>query len=310
MYITIQNAYVITMKTRQLEAFRATVIEGTMSAAAVALRTSQPTISRHLIELERTLQVQLFRREKGRAHLTHEGLQFYRRVEDFFSAYTSLGSVAEDLRDDAAREIRIISSLAFSMTVVPDVMARLLQKFPDLRAQLMTVDKNSYFAANCETEFDVVLGNRIGFETTMKQVPLVEVEFVCALPAGHRLVQQSEVHVTDLEGETMISLLEGDKRLFLKHERLFEDAKVNVTQNIHCHSSATAYAMVLRGLGIALMEPFSAAIWESNGVVTRPFRPHLTYEYVAGLKPGTRPSGVISEVIEVARSVLSEFQRS
>ena len=295
------------MKIRQLEAFRATVIEGTMSAAAEALRTSQPTISRHLIDLERTLQVQLFRREKGRAHLTHEGLQFYRRVEEVFSAFTSLGSVAQDLRDDSAREIRITASMAFSMTIVPDVMAQMLKKFPDLRVQVMTVDKNSYFNAHCETEFDVILGNRIGFESTMKQVPLAEVDFICAIPADHPLARNEEIHVTDLEGETMISLLEEDKRLFLKHERLFEDAKVNVTQNLYCHSSASAYAMVRRGLGIALMEPFSAAIWEKNGVVTRPFRPQLTYEYVAGLKPSVHPSNIVSEVISSAKDVLSKF---
>lgn len=298
------------MKIRQLEAFRATVIEGTMSAAADALRTSQPTISRQLKDLEREIQVQLFRREKGRAHLTHEGLEFYRQVEDIFNAFTSLGSFTQRLRDEATREIRIISSMAFSMTLVPDVMERLLKKFPDLRAQLMTVDKNSYFSAECETEFDVVLGNRIGFESTMKQIPLAEVDFICALPPDHRLTRQSEVHVTDLKGETVISLLEEDKRLFLRHERLFENASVDVTQNIHCHNSATAYAMVRHGVGIALMEPFSAAIWESNGVVTRPFRPKLTYEYVAGLKPGVHPSAMISEVIEIARDVISRFQRT
>lgn len=296
------------MNIRQLEAFRATVIEGTMSAAATALRTSQPTISRHLKALESTLELQLFRREKGRAHLTYEGLQFYHRVEEAFGAFTSLSSVAQDLRTDAQREIRIISSVALSMSIVPAVMQRLNQSFPDLRVQLITVDKNNYFAANCETEFDVVLGNRIGFESAMEQITLAEVEFLCALPPEHRLAKLDEVNITDLAGETMISLLEDGKHIFLKHERLFEDANIDVIQNLFCHCSSTAYGLVRRGLGIALMEPFSADIWRSYGVVTRPFRPELTYEYVAGVKPGTRPSAAISEVIEAARDVLSEFQ--
>ena len=279
-----------------------------MSAAAEALHTSQPTISRHLINLEREMQVQLFRREKGRAHLTHEGLQFYRQVEDVFGAFTSLGAFAQGLRDETTREIRIITTMALSMTLVPDVMARLTPKFPNLRAQLMAVDKNSYFAAKCETEFDVLLGNRIGFESTMQQISLAEVDFVCALPPGHRLAGRDEVHVADLQGETVISLLEEDKRLFLRHERLFENNNVQVTQNIHCHNSATAYAMVRHGLGVALMEPFSASIWENNGVVTRPFRPRLTYEYVAGLKPGVHPSAMIGEVIETSKQVLAKFR--
>jgi DNA-binding transcriptional LysR family regulator len=292
---------------RQLEAFRATVIEGTMSAAADALRTSQPTISRNLAALEASLQVQLFHRVKGRAHLTQEGLQFYGRVEEAFSVFNALNSAAEDLRNSATREIRIFSSMALSMTVVPAVMERMVKQFPDLRAQLITIDKYNYFSANCETEFDVVIGNRIGHEGSMEQVTLAEVDFVCALPPDHRLARQSVVEVTDLEGETMLSLLEDDKRLFLKHEQLFEETKVNVRQNIYCHNSATAYAMARRGLGVALMEPFSSSIWESYGVEIRPFRPKLSYEYVAGLKPGTRPSAMISAVIEVAREVLSEF---
>lgn len=160
------------MRIRQLEAFRATVITGTISAAAKSMRISQPTVSRLLIQLEQELQVALFRREKGRVHLTNEGMQFYRRVDEVFTAFSSLSGLAEDLRKEAFREVRIFSTLALSMTVVPELMARLVEQHPDIRAKLVTLDNNSYFDANCETEHDVVLGQRIGFEAKMEQIPL------------------------------------------------------------------------------------------------------------------------------------------
>lgn len=105
----------------------------------------------------------------------------------------------------------------------------------------------------------------------------------------------------------MISLLDDTHRVFLRHEKLFLEANVSVSQRIFCHSSSAAYAMVQRGLGLALMEPFSAPIWEPFGVVTRPFRPKLTYEFVAGLKPGVQQSVAMSQIIAMARAIFQRF---
>ena len=296
------------MRIRQLEAFRATIITGTMSAAADSLNTSQPTISRLLTGLEESLQIQLFRRKKGRVSPTYEGLEFYRRVDKVFDAFTSLRSSVEDLRKDAFREVRIISLPAVSMAIVPEVMARLVTLYPGINAKLLTVDNNSYFNASCENESDVVLGNRIGFEGNMEQIHLASVNFVCAMPAGHRLASANAVSVEDLGGETVILLVDDERGAFLKHERLFEVHNVDVTRRISTHSSATAYAMVMRGMGVALVEPFTAPIWERNGVVTKPFSPALTYDFVAGIRPGGNQSSAVNAIINIARDVFSEFQ--
>lgn len=295
------------MRIRQLEAFRATVITGTITAAAKSMRTTQPTVSRMLIQLEKEIGIPLFRREKGRVILTNEGMRFYHRVDEVFTAVTSLSRVAEDLRDETFRQVRIFSTFAISMTVVPELMALLTKQHPDLRAQLITLDNNSYFAANCETEYDIVLGQRIGFEGAMDQITLAEVDFVCVLPEEHPLAARETIFLEDLDGQTMISLLDDTHRIFLKHEKLFHNANVNVAQNIFCHSSSTAYAMVGRGLGLAIMEPFSASIWKSNGIVTRPFRPRLTYEFVAGLKPGALQSAAASEIIALAGTIFARY---
>lgn len=295
------------MRIRQLEAFRATVITGTITAAAKSMRTTQPTVSRMLIQLEEEIGIPLFRREKGRVVLTNEGMRFYHRVDEVFTSITSLGRVAEDLRRATFREVRIISTPALAMTVVPDLMKQLVTLHPDIRAKLITLDNNSYFGVNVETEYDIVLGHRIGFETTMEQITLAEVDFVCVLPEDHPLATRETILVEDLEGQSIISLLDEKHRLFLRHEKVFQDANVNVTQNIFCHSSSAAYAMVGHGLGLALMEPFSARLWQHQGVVIRPFRPRLTYEFVAGLKPGTLQSVAMSQIIGLARDIFKQY---
>ncbi|WP_306259587.1 LysR substrate-binding domain-containing protein [Pararhizobium sp. IMCC21322] len=295
------------MKIRQLEAFRATVINGTISAAAKYMRTTQPTVSRMLIQLERDLGITLFRREKGRLHLTNEGMQFYQSVDEVFASLSGLNDTTERLRNNAFLEIRIFSTPAISMTIIPELMARLVAEHPEMRAKLITLDYYSYFAAHCETEHDIVLGHRVGFEANMEQTTLAEVDFVCVLPPGHPLTGQEIVHVEDLAGETIISLLDDRHRVFLRHEKLFQEADVAVNQRIFCHSSAATYAMVQRGLGVAIMEPFSAPMFEPFGVVVRPFRPRLTYDFIAGLKHVELQSVAMSQVIGLAREILEVY---
>lgn len=271
------------------------------------MRTSQPTVSRMLQQLEDEIDILLFRREKGRVILTHEGMQFYRRVDEVFMIFSDLSNVVEDLRQNAFREIRIFSTPVISMTIVPELMAQLLKMHPDMHAKLIMLDNNSYFGVNCETEHDIVLGQRIGFEANMDQIILVEVDFVCVLPNDHPLATKETIFVHDLEGQSMISLLDDTHRVFLPHEKLFQDSDVNVVQNIFCHSSSAAYAMVQQGLGIALMEPFSAELWKHQGVVIRPFQPKLTYEFVAGLRPGALQSVAMSQVIRIARYIFARY---
>lgn len=296
------------MRLRQLEAFRATVIAGTVSAAARSMRTTQPTVSRLLKQLEDETGIQLFRRDKGRIHLTNEGLAFYRRVDKALAEFADLRKAAEELSSDGFRDIRIMATVAVSTTIVPEIVAELRKRYPDIQAKLITLDNLSFFAAKCETEFDIILGPTIGLGATMEQVKLAEVDFICAVPVGHPLASKPVVTVNDLQGETIISLLDEETRVFLQHERLFHDSAKPLDIPILCHSSTAAYGLVRQGVGVALLEPFSAPLWESYGVVARPFLPRLTYEFSAGLKPDGLQAAAMAEVVQIAKAAFAPFK--
>ena len=296
------------MRLKQLEAFRATVISGTVSAAAVSMRTTQPTVSRLLKQLEQDTGLQLLRRAKGRIHLTDEGMAFYQRVDGVLSAFADLRVSATDLRKKPTPEVRIMVTMAISTSIGPAILSKLLRRHSDFRAKLITLDNVNYFSAKCETEYDILLGPKIGLSATMEQIKLAEVDFVCALPTGHPLAGKPVVTIEDLINETHISILDEETRTFLKHEVLLRESGIQTDTAIKCHSSVSAYSLVSRGHGVALLEPFSASIWENNGVVTRPFCPKLTYEFAAGLKPDALQSAIMSEVLQIARDTFAEFE--
>lgn len=296
------------MRLKQLEAFRATVISGTVSAAAVSMRTTQPTVSRLLKQLEQDTGLQLLRREKGRIHLTDEGMAFYQRVDKALSAFADLYASEEDLRKKAIPEITIMATMAISATIGPAIISKLRQRHPGFRAKLITLDNVGYFSAKCETENDILIGPKIGLSATAEQINLAKVDFVCAIPKGHILADKPIITKKDIVAETLISILDEETRIFLKHEDLLKQDGLPIDSPIKCHSSVSAYSLVSQGHGIALLEPFSASMWENNGVITKPFRPRLTYEFVAGLKPDALQSAVMSEVLQVARDAFAAYE--
>lgn len=82
---------------RQLEAFRATMLAGTISGAAVLLGVSQPAVSRLIARLEKELKLTLFDRTKGRLGPTVEAQILYDQIERTFVSVEKIRAVAADI---------------------------------------------------------------------------------------------------------------------------------------------------------------------------------------------------------------------
>ena len=75
----------------------------TISSAAKSLKTTQPTISRQLTDLEYSLKLKLLIRRKGQVVPTPDGMVFYRRLDDVFDAFAKLRNTAQDISLDRGK---------------------------------------------------------------------------------------------------------------------------------------------------------------------------------------------------------------
>lgn len=123
-----------------LEVFRAIVEAGGITAAAEALLSSPPAISRRLAALEEKLGVRLAERQSRRFRLTDEGKLLYERscsiLEQVREAEAEVSS-----RGSAARGIlRIGAPCEFGFKHVAYLLAAFSQKHPALDAHLSLSD--------------------------------------------------------------------------------------------------------------------------------------------------------------------------
>src|SRR5690625_2462573 len=85
------------MHFKQLEAFRAVMLTGSMSAAVREIHTSQPNISRLIAQLEMHTGFKLFERVAGRLLPTPEDQAFFRDVDRAFISLKDIKISAKNI---------------------------------------------------------------------------------------------------------------------------------------------------------------------------------------------------------------------
>ncbi len=123
-----------------LQSFSAVVETGSLSGAARKLGQSQPTIGRHVKQLELALGVDLFSRAPRGLIPTVAGLEIAAMTRDMQSAATRLRLIADGKAGDLNGTIRITASVVTSHFLLPKIVADMRQAMPEIQIELVPSD--------------------------------------------------------------------------------------------------------------------------------------------------------------------------
>ena len=125
-----------------------TIVEtGNLSTAAVQLGTTQPTVSRRLQALERSLGVALLQRSTHRMKLTPDGERCFERARELLTNWASFES---DLRGDGDQPdgvLRVLVPHAFGQQMFVAPLAEYLQRYPRVAVEWLLRDDTPNFIA-------------------------------------------------------------------------------------------------------------------------------------------------------------------
>lgn len=230
--------------------FRAIVDAGGISAAALALDSSPPAVSRRLAALEARLGVQLADRRSRRFKLTDEGLLLYERscaileqVRDAEAEVASRGGAARGL-------LRVGAPIDFGRRHIAPAIARFTSQHPGLEVHLVLSD------AGLEIDVDACdLVLRFGLPNDQSVIARKVASTTCVLCASPAYLERrgSPASPAELSSHNCLRLARRHKLLDLwKFEKdgLLDEVKVAGTL-----SSASGYVLhqwALSGEGISL----------------------------------------------------------
>ncbi|SEL41763.1 DNA-binding transcriptional regulator, LysR family [Variovorax sp. YR750] len=142
---------------RALEAFVNSVELGSLSGAARALGTTQPTVSKLVAGLERSLGVRLLRRTAAGLSLTEEGQRFHERARRVLEEY---GDAVSDAREGVQQPrglLRLSAPVTLGQRHLNAMALEFLGLYPDIELELVLDDR---FIDPLEGRIDVSL--RVG----------------------------------------------------------------------------------------------------------------------------------------------------
>lgn len=277
------------MRFRLIEAYRAMLECGTVSAAARSLRISQPAMTKLIAELQNELDLVLFERQGGRLIPTAEALSLKGSIDRAWHGVTDLKEAAKDVRDLRSGRLTIASFPSFAVTLLPEFVARFAREANRSTITLHSQPSPRVIDWTADGQADVGIAVLLAPRTGVQVESLGRMGLVCALPAGHRLAAREVVRAEDLRGELFISLADVDHSR-ARIEAAFEHEAVEREIRLTTPISAVALALVAHGAGVALIDEGMAALADAERVQIRRFEPAVSFEIYLYLPANRAPS--------------------
>ena len=120
-----------------LQSFLAVAETGSYSAAARASDRSQPTIGRHIEQLQTQLGATLFQRSTTGYTLTQTGTALMDHARAMQQAAANISLITEGRAEDLRGTVRVTASEIVATYVLPSIFAELLSQEPELQIELV-----------------------------------------------------------------------------------------------------------------------------------------------------------------------------
>jgi len=296
----------VRINSRQVEAFRAMMLTGSVTDAAKLMAVTQPAVSRLLRDFQALLKMELFERRGSGLVPTASATALYMEVERSFVGLDRIATAAEEIRGRRTGTLRIAALPALSNGYLPRLAGGFLKERPNLNL--------SFSGVISPIVIDWVLNNQcdIGFaevpiaHSGLPCVRLPALPRVAVLPAGHRLAAKAVLEPRDFEGEAFVSLSSGTSSRHLI-DQVFNRDDISRVMRVETNLSEILCGMVSSGLGVGICDPFTAQEFEGRGIVARRFLPRIDFEFAAAFPPQRSPSPVALDLVEVMRQALVEL---
>ncbi len=178
-----------------------------LTEAAKALHTSQPGVSKAIIEFEEELGIEVFARHGKRLkRITEPGAQVLKSIEIILREVGNLKRIGEQYSLQDSGTLSIASTHTQARYVLPTPIAKLREAFPKVNISLHqgSPDQVAKMLIDEVAEIGIATESLADY-AELVTLPCYEWQHVLVMPAGHKLAKVSEVTLQDLAGEPLVS---------------------------------------------------------------------------------------------------------
>jgi DNA-binding transcriptional LysR family regulator len=292
---------------QMIEAFRAVIQYGGMSAAGEALDLSQSSISRLIAQLQKILGYQLFAKHGRRVKPTVEALALMGKVQQAFLGLEDIAKFSEQLRKQRMGRLSIFAMPAFGYSILPAAIDFLRKKHADVHINLTIAPSIDVAQAVRNRQADLGFALHGPYLGDLETVAEFKGNCVCIGGTGGMPKNSGYVTVSQLGGRPFVGTLGTVQKQL---ETLVSDAGSQLNVFTEVSHSQTASQLVLRGLGISVVDPFTGTLHKAQGGAVLPLRPPLPFTVVALAMEDTRLSVAAKDLLSFVATAVRAATRS
>ena len=245
-----------------------------MTKAALALRISQPALSKMIAALEEELGTKLFVRQNKTILLNESGKQFLEQVD---IALRALEDGKRMLQDSIRIDPPFISlDVRGSSHLLPGLLAEYRKQWPNTQFHLL----QHASALGSRPDFDLCVSDGANCPAGMEAVTLLREDIVVAVPAEHRLAGRSSVCLEELKDEDFISL-PPDKSLRETTDAFCRLAGFSPRIQFESDDPTTVRGLIRAGQGVAFLPAITWGGSTGPSVVTIPLEEPYCHRSIA-----------------------------
>jgi len=231
-----------------MQTFIRIVDAGSLSAAAVQLSLTQPTVSRRLQLLESTLGVTLLTRSTHAQRLTEAGARYYQRAQEMLATWSEFESELRGALEEPQGILRVVVPHAFGQSQLVGPLARYLAANPRVNVEWMLYDTQPNFV---ETGIDCAI--HVG-EVTDQSVVAIRIGDVPRIVAAAPSLIAAKGPVSSVEDVKNLPWL-SLQPLYRNEVKLYcgeREFSFRMTPRVITDSLYALRSGILRGVGVGL----------------------------------------------------------
>lgn len=291
---------------RQLEAFRAVALKGSITRAAEELAISQPAVSRLLSALSASVEFELFQRISGRLVPTREAEFLLREVERVLDNLGRIEQLTHDLSTRKAGHLRIACLPGFATSHLPKVLADFLSGRPNVTAVLEPDRPERILEWIIGEQYDCGITDEFAGHPTVESTTVL-MRTVCILPRGHALAAKAEIWPSDLAQERIVHT-RRDSGFYQRLSEAFALRNLRLGSHVETRQFTAACMLVAAGAGVSVVSEMDAREYEHRGLLIRPFRPDVPHRLSLLRPSNARASLLALEFLDTFEKSLEPFR--
>jgi len=293
------------MNLRHIEIFHAVYVNGSVSAAARALNVSQPSVSKMLRHAESLLGFTLFQRTSAGLVPTEDAHVLFADVSEIQDRVHALREAGRNMKRAAGGTLRISALPSLALDALPTAVARFMRTHENVKFDLQTIHHDDLLRKLYERETDVAVAYQVPPATPIGNRWLGEGELVLLYREEEMPDAPPSVDLKVLNGRRFISLAaSGPIGGVFSQELQRLELELDVDEVVSARTFYIACALVRQGVGMAVVDSFTAQASLTPGLSMRPLKPRLTFDVQAMYLINRPPNALAAEFLKTLAAVI------